>query len=72
MQFVNGDPREDECSPGLRSEVKTLSRGDDFVPDSPTQYHVQEIMDVFVVRNDTRRNAVILESETAPLNRRAA
>jgi hypothetical protein len=72
MYFVNRTPREDECSPGLRSEVKALSSGDDFVLDGPTQYHVQEIVDVFVVWNHTCRNAVILEGDPAPLNRRAA
>jgi hypothetical protein len=71
-QFVNGAPREDEGSPGLRSVTKALSGGEDFVPDVPGQYHVQEIMQVFVLRNDTRRNVVILDCETSPLDRRAA
>src|SRR5215470_357409 len=71
-QFVNGAPREDERSPGLRGVAKALPRSEDFVPDGPAQYDVQEIMHVFVLRNDTRRNAVILDCETSPLNRRAA
>jgi len=33
---------------------------------------MQEIMHVFVVRNDTGRDAVILDCETSPLDRRAA
>jgi hypothetical protein len=32
---------------------------------------VQEIVHVFMMRNDTRRNVVILDGETAPLDRRA-
>ena len=71
-QFVNGAPRKDECSPGLRSVVKAFSRGEDFILDGSTQYHVHEIMHVFVTRNDTRRNVVILDRETSPLDRGAA
>ena len=71
-QFVNGAPREDERSPRLRSVVKTLPRGEDFIPNVPTQYHVQEIMHVFVLPNDARGNVVILDCETSPLDRRAA
>src|SRR5215831_6952780 len=72
MQLINGAPRQHECSPGLRSVMKAPSRGEDFIPDGPTQYHVQEVMYVLVVRNDTRRNLVILDCETSPLDRRAA
>ena len=43
--------------------MKALSRREDFVPDVSAQYHVQEIMHVFVVRNDARRNVVILYCE---------
>jgi hypothetical protein len=52
--------------------MKALSRGEDLVPDGSAQYHVQEIMHVFVLRNDTRRNVVILDREACPLNRGAA
>jgi len=71
-QFVNGAPRENEGGTGLRSVAKALSGGEDFVPDGPAQYHVHEIMRVFVLRNDARRNVVILDGETSPLDRRAA
>src|SRR5262249_15051861 len=71
-QFVNGAAREHKCSPGLRGVVKALSRGEDFIPGGPAQYHVQEIMHVLVVRNDTRRNVVVLDCETSPLDLRAA
>jgi hypothetical protein len=71
-QFVNGASGEHECGPGLGGIVNALSRGDDFVPDGPAQHDVQEIMHVFVLRNHTRGNAIILDRKTSPSNRRAA
>src|SRR5262245_35059111 len=71
-QFVDGAAWKDERSPRLRRVAKALASGEDFVPDWPTEYDVQEIMHVLVVRDDTRRNMVILDCETCPFDRRAA
>src|SRR6266446_3767949 len=69
-QFVNGAPRQDKRSAGPRREAKALSCSENFVPDGAAQYHVQKVLQVLMVGNDTRRNAVVLEGETSPLDGR--
>jgi hypothetical protein len=72
MQFVSGTAWEDECRAGLRSVLEALALSEDCVPNGTTQYHVQEIMHVLMARNDTGRNAVILNRNTSPFNDRTA
>src|SRR4030095_16451465 len=71
-QFVDGAPREDECGPRLRHELKALARGEHLVPDGATQNDVQEILHVLMVWNHARGRVMILEREAAPWDPRAA
>lgn len=68
-QFIDRAPGQNERRARTGRETKGFSPRENLVRGVSAQYDVDEVFEVFVLRNDARRNAVILDGNAAPADR---
>src|ERR1700739_599289 len=69
MQFIDRASAQNERSAWTGRKTKGFAPRENLVRHVSAQYDVDEVFEVLVVRNDARRNAVVLDGNAAPSDR---